>query len=135
MAKGLEDARKSRNEVLIEVVRRIMIDESRHFGFYYNKAMERLSRSRNAQRMTSFLIKHFWTPVGAGIKTDSEVDFITAYVFGDAIGQDGARHIDATIARLPGLSWFDQVEFYVKRSCQRLVEQAPWKELSEQVSQ
>lgn len=120
-------ARKTHNEVLKEVVHRIMRDESRHFGFYYNKAKERLDRSRNAQRMTSYLLKKFWTPVGAGIKADEDVAFISAYIFGDEKGQEAARHVDATIARLPGLSWFDRVELYVKQSCERLITQAPWK--------
>jgi hypothetical protein len=120
-------ARKTGNEVMAEVVRRVMRDESRHFGFYYNKAMERLSHSPKAQRLTSFLVKHFWLPVGAGIKADSEVAFITAYVFGDEEGQDSVRQIDATIAKLPGLDWFNRVEMLVKDSCQRLIDQAPWR--------
>jgi rubrerythrin len=130
-------ARKSQNVVLIEVARRIIRDESRHFGFYYNKAKDRLSSSSKAQSLTNFLLKRFWTPVGAGIKPEADVDFITAYVFGDERGQQAAHHVDATIAKLPGLEWFDRVESYVKRSCQRLVKEAPWNlndQMSEQTS-
>jgi rubrerythrin len=127
-------ARKSRNEVMIEVVQRIMIDESRHFGFYFHKAKERLLRSRNARWLTSFLVKKFWTPVGAGIEPDPEVTFITAYVFGDPEGRKAAQSIDKTIARLPGLEWFKGLEEFVERSCQRLIAQSPWQEFTEQHS-
>jgi rubrerythrin len=121
-------ARKSRNEVLVEVIRRIMRDESRHFGFYYNKAMQRLSESPKARFLTSLMVKTFWLPVGAGIKSDDDVAFITAYAFGDESGQKAARHIDNTVSKLPGLDWFNRMELYVQQSCQRLIEQAPWKE-------
>ncbi|MEW6733857.1 MAG: acyl-ACP desaturase [Acidobacteriota bacterium] len=127
-------ARKSRNEALAEVVRRIMRDESRHFGFYYNKAKERLMKSPRAQWLTSNLLKHFWLPVGAGIESDSEVAFVTAYLFGDTEGHETARHIDNTIAKLPGLSWFNYFETFTKQCCQRLVAQSPWQELTEQLS-
>ena len=56
-------ARKTRNPILAEIVRRLAKDERRHFSFYYNKARLQL-RSRNAQRLTSFIIRHFWLPVG-----------------------------------------------------------------------
>jgi rubrerythrin len=120
-------ARKTGNEVIAEIVRRIMRDEARHFGFYYNKAMERLSHSKNAQRLTSFLVKHFWLPVGAGIKSDSEVTFIMAYIFGDEEGRKSVCQVDATIRKLPGLGWFDRLEASVRENCQRLIEQAPWR--------
>jgi hypothetical protein len=96
--------------------------------------MDRLTSSRNAQRLTSFMLKNFWLPVGAGINSDDDVDFITAYCFGDNEGQEAARHVDATIAKLPGLDWFNRVELYVKNSCKKLISQAPWQVLTEQHS-
>ena len=71
-------------------------------SFYYNKARLQL-QSRNAQRLTSFIIRHFWLPVGGGVKSDSEVDWILSFILGDQQGVDIARRIDATIAKLPGL--------------------------------
>ncbi|KAF0240689.1 MAG: hypothetical protein FD167_4117 [bacterium] len=129
-------ARKSKNKILIEVLRRIMRDEARHFGFYYNKAMRRLLDSPKAQRLTSLMVKTFWRPVGAGIKTDEDVAFIIAYAFGDEPGQKAVCHIDSTIAKLPGLEWFNRMQLYAKESCELFIEQAPWKvaEPSEQLS-
>jgi hypothetical protein len=101
-------ARKTQNPVLAEIVRRLAKDERRHFSFYYNKARLPL-RSCNAQRLTSFIIRHFWLPVGGGVKPDSEVDWILSFILGDPQGADIARRIDATIAQLPGLHWFDRL--------------------------
>ena len=66
-------------------------------------------RSRNAQRLTSLITRHFWLPVGGGVKPDSEVDWILSFILGDPQGADIARRIDATIAKLPGLHWFDRL--------------------------
>lgn len=68
-------ARRTENPVLAEVVKRLAKDERRHFSFYYNKARLQL-QARNAQRLTSFIIRHFWLPVGGGVKPDSEVSWI-----------------------------------------------------------
>lgn len=121
-------ARRTRNSALAEIARRIKIDESRHFGFYYNKALERLSSSANARWITSFMVKTFWIPVGAGIMNDKEVDFITAYTFGGSEGQEAAKNVDNTIARLPGLDWFNRVSKFAEQSCHRLLSQAPWQD-------
>ena len=101
-------ARKTRNPILAEIVRRLAKDERRHFSFYYNKARLQL-RARNAQRLTSFIIRHFWLPVGGGVKPDSEVDWILSFILGDPQGADIARRIDETIGKLPGLAWFDRL--------------------------
>jgi hypothetical protein len=101
-------ARKTQNPVLAETVRRLAKDERRHFSFYYNKARLH-SRSRNAQHLTSFIIRHFWLPVGGGVKPEGEVDWILSFILGDSQGAEIAHRIDATIAKLPGLHWFDRL--------------------------
>ncbi len=101
-------ASRTQNPVLREIVRRLAKDERRHFSFYYNKARLHL-HSRNAQRLTSFIIRHFWLPVGGGVKSDSEVDWILSFILGDPEGAVIARRIDATIAKLPGMGWFDRL--------------------------
>jgi len=63
-------ARRTKNPILAEIVRRLAKDERRHFSFYYNKA-RLLLRPRNAQRLTSYIIRHFWLPVGGGVKSES----------------------------------------------------------------
>jgi hypothetical protein len=99
-------ARRTQNPILAEVVRRLAKDERRHFSFYYNKARLEL-QARNAQRLTNFVIRYFWLPVGGGVKPDSEVSWILSFILGDPEGSEIARRIDATIAKLPGLEWFN----------------------------
>jgi rubrerythrin len=99
-------AARTANPLLKAILQRIIKDERRHFSFYYNKARAALESSR-AQRLTVVLLKRFWTPVGSGVKRDPDVDWMIHFVFGDTIGAGAARRIDSTIAKLPGLAWFD----------------------------
>jgi hypothetical protein len=101
-------ASRTANPILAEILRRLAKDERRHFSFYYNKAFIELQNPR-AQRLTSFIIRHFWLPVGGGVKPDDEVEWILNYVLADAGGAQTARRIDATIAKLPGMEWFDRL--------------------------
>jgi len=90
------------------MLRRLAKDERRHFAFYYNKARRQLSHP-HAQRLTTFILKKFWLPVGAGLKPDEEVSFISRFVLGDERGATVASRIDSTIARLPGMAWFNRL--------------------------
>ena len=101
-------ARRTQNPVLAEIVRRLAKDERRHFAFYYNKAHLTLA-PRNAQRLTNFVIRNFWLPVGGGVKPEGEVDWILSFLLGDPKGAEIATRIDQTIAKLPGLEWFDRL--------------------------
>ena len=56
-------------------------------------------------------LKAFWTPVGAGVKSQEEVDALAIYLFGDSPeGREGAREIDETIAEIPGLEGLTLLE-------------------------
>ncbi len=112
-------ARRTQNPILAEVVRRLAKDERRHFAFYYNKARLQL-QSRNAQRLTSFIIRHFWLPVGGGVKSDSDVNWILSFILGDPEGAEIAQRIDSTIAKLPGLAWFDRLSRSRNEALRRL---------------
>lgn len=101
-------AGRTRHPILAELLRRLAKDERRHFSFYYNKARTLLAHP-HAQKLTTFILKKFWLPVGAGIKPDEEVTFISRFVLGDAPGKVVAQRIDSTIAKLPGLGWFDRL--------------------------
>ena len=98
-------ASRTRNPILPEILRRLAKDERRHFSFYYNKAKIEL-QARSAQRLTTFIIKHFWLPVGGGVKPGAEVDWILKYMLQGSEGEKVARRIDETIGKLPGLGWF-----------------------------
>jgi len=101
-------AARTKHPILAELLHRLAKDERKHFSFYYNMAREHLE-PRNAQRLTTAVIKYFWMPVGGGVKPDSEVDWMNRFILGDARGQEVAARIDATIGKLPGLSWFDRL--------------------------
>jgi hypothetical protein len=47
--------------------------------------------------------------VGGGVKPDSEVSWILSFILGDSDGEEIAHRIDRTIAKLPGLQWFDRL--------------------------
>jgi len=102
-------AARTGNPILAEILRRLAKDERRHFSFYYNKAFLQL-QPRAAQRLTSFIIRHFWLPVGGGVKPPEEVEWILRYILSDAAGEQVARRIDETIAKLPGMTWFDRLQ-------------------------
>lgn len=101
-------ASRTAHPILGELLRRLAKDERRHFSFYYNKAREQLVHP-HAQKLATFILKHFWLPVGAGVKPDEEVNFISRFVLGDAAGANVTERIDATIAKLPGMAWFDRL--------------------------
>ena len=101
-------AARTANPILAEIMRRLAKDERRHFSFYYNKAFAQLQNPA-AQKLTSFIIRHFWLPVGGGVKPDHEVDWILNYILAEPSGAQVARRIDATIAKLPGMEWFDRM--------------------------
>jgi hypothetical protein len=81
----------------------VIRDERRHFAFYRAQAKARMGRSRAARRIVRSTLSHLWTPVGAGVKTEEEVDALGIYLFGDGPeGRDQIREIDRTIAEFPG---------------------------------
>ncbi len=97
-------AAKARHPVLSELLRRIMKQEGRHVDFYVAQARRRLEESTLARRVTRSALRHFWTPVGAGVMPSSEVDFLLRHLFGDPDGVEVAARIDRRIDRLPGLA-------------------------------
>jgi hypothetical protein len=112
-------ASRTQNPILADILRRLAKDERRHFSFYYNKAKLEL-QARNAQRLTTFIIKYFWLPVGVGVKSDAEVNWILNYILRGSEGEKVARRIDETIAKLPGLGWFNRLSLSRIQSLKRL---------------
>ncbi len=43
------------------------------------------------------------------MKSESEVEWILSFILGDPEGEQIARRIDETIAKLPGMEWFDRL--------------------------
>lgn len=94
--------RKADHPVLTDIIGRIIKDESRHFSFYYHMAQRKLVEPA-AQKLARFVLRRFWTPVGQGVKPESEVRWIQAFTMDGALGQAAISQIDRIINKLPGL--------------------------------
>src|SRR3954453_1717666 len=95
--------RRSEHPVLHQLLRKVIQDERRHFAFYRAQGKARLGRApRRARRAVRWAFENFWTPVGAGVKSQEEVDALGLYLFGyDDKGREMIREIDSTIAEIP----------------------------------
>jgi hypothetical protein len=107
-------ARIGGHPVLTGLLERIMLDESRHFFFYYRQAELRLG-GRGAARMTRLVVDRFWAPVGSGEQPLEEVRFLAGYLFSGAEGRAAVQKVDATIRRLPGFTGARLLEAWVDR--------------------
>src|SRR5882672_10307099 len=100
--------------VLSELLDRIVLDESRHFFFYYRQAEIRMQR-RAVARTARFLVDRFWAPVGSGVQPAAELRFLATYLFGGPDGRAAARKVDETIRRLPGFETVQLLEAWMDR--------------------
>jgi len=104
----------SKHPVLTNLLEAIMLDESRHFFFYYRQAEIRLRRPAVA-RVARLLVDRFWAPVGSGVQPDGELVFLSRYLFDDVEGRAAARKVDETIRRLPGFADVQLLEGWMNR--------------------
>jgi hypothetical protein len=117
---------RSDHPVLHQLLRKVIQDERRHFAFYRAQAKARMERSKTARRMVRWVMTHMWTPVGAGVKSEEEVDALGLYLFGDAEGREQVRGIDETIAAVPGLEGLTLLEDYLVEAERRVAERPGW---------
>lgn len=110
---------KTRHPVLIEMLKRIIKDERRHYAFYRNQAELRLRRGERIRKVTRWAMEHLWAPVGTGVRPQAETDFVVLYLFGDDPGRAAAREMDEVIAEVPGFEgaslYLDSVQEAAKR--------------------
>jgi hypothetical protein len=120
--------RRSDHPVLHQMLRRVIQDERRHFAFYRAQGKARLAAApRRTRKVVRWIFENFWTPVGAGVKSDEEVDALGLYLFGDSPeGREALRDIDRTIADIPGLEGLTLTEDYVDRALERAARQPGW---------
>jgi hypothetical protein len=104
--------RRSDHPVLHQMLRRVIHDERRHFAFYRAQGRARLARApRRVRRLVRWIFASFWTPVGAGVKSQEEVDALALYLFGyDEGGREMIRDIDRTVGEIPGLEGLTLLE-------------------------
>src|ERR671935_1145224 len=120
--------RRSEHPVLHQMLRRVIQDERRHFAFYRAQGKARLSRApRRARRLVRWVFENFWTPVGAGVKSQEEVDALTLYLFGyDEQGREMLREIDRTVSEVPGLEGLTLLEDALDDALDRARRQPGW---------
>jgi rubrerythrin len=119
--------RRTDHPVLHQLLRKVIQDERRHFAFYRAQAKARMQRSAGARKMVRWVLSHLWTPVGAGVKSEEEVDALCLYLFGDSPeGRAHARGIDETIAAVPGLEGLTIIEDYLEDAERRVIERPGW---------
>ena len=119
--------RRSSHPVLHQMLRRVIQDERRHFAFYRAQAKARLTDRPRAGRLVRSALKAFWTPVGAGPKTEEEVDALVLYLFGDSPeGREALRELDATIAEIPGLEGLTLTQDYLDAALARAGARPGW---------
>jgi rubrerythrin len=99
------------NPVLHQMLRRVIQDERRHYAFYRAQAKARLENAPpRARRLVRWVFENFWTPVGAGPKSQEEVDALCLYLFSDEDGREQMRSIDRSVSELPGLEGLTLLE-------------------------
>jgi rubrerythrin len=101
--------------VLRDLLDRIVLDESRHFYFYYKQAERRLQRAGTA-RFARAVVERFWEPVGSGVQPASETRFLAHYLFGGRDGRTAARKVDTTIHGLPGFAGIPLLDAWIERT-------------------
>lgn len=101
--------------VLRDVLDRIVLDESRHFFFYFKQAEQRLQHAGTA-RIARAVIERFWAPVGSGVQPAGETRFLARYLFGGSDGRAAARKVDATIQDLPGFAGVPLLDAWIERT-------------------
>jgi rubrerythrin len=103
-------AQLERHPVLSVLLKRIAKQETRHVAFYASQAKARLESSKSARRLTRFLLRKVWGPVGSGVMPDSEDTHVMGHLFGDEDGLAEVRRIDGHIAKLPGMEGLTIIE-------------------------
>jgi rubrerythrin len=119
--------RRSNHPVLEQMLRKVIQDERRHFAFYRAQAKARMADNPAAGKIVRRALQAFWTPVGAGVKSQEEVDAIGMYLMADSEeGRQAAREIDETIADLPGLEGLTLIQDYLEGAIRRVNERPGW---------
>jgi rubrerythrin len=102
-----EVIRTTQNPVLAEMFRRIAKQERRHFAYYFGQARDRLADNKRAQRFCRFIAKHFYSPVGSGVKSEAEAAALVARLFPGKRIFDVMSYIERRMAQLPGMQGLD----------------------------
>jgi len=106
--------RNTDNELLREILRDVIAQESLHYAFYLAQARERLEGNPRAQRIVRFALEHLWSLVGVGLRSREDADRLLVGLLVDEAEQ--VRQIDASIRRMPGLERLELLARSVERA-------------------
>lgn len=82
---------------------------------------------RRVRRLVRRILEEFWTPVGAGVKSEEEVDALVLYLFGyDERGREMLRELDSTVAEIPGLDGLTLTEAFLDQAHDRACRRPGW---------
>ena len=114
---GYEElAKTTKNPVLKTICERIVKQERRHYAWYFNNARERLTKSPRARWLTRALLSRFWSPNGAGVKTELEVARLMSFLFLGPIMESVSKTVDAKIGTLPGMEGISLMRTYLEKA-------------------
>ena len=102
-----EVIRTTQNPVLAELFRRIAKQERRHFAYYFGQARKRLADNPANQRFCRFIARHFYAPVGSGVKSEAESAELVARLFPNDRIIEVMSYIERRMAQLPGMAGLD----------------------------
>jgi len=96
-------SQQNEHPILNELLHRIVRDEARHYAFYMWQAEQRLAAPRVARSVRA-IMNRFYTPVGASHQPDALARWVSGFLFDGDDGRAAAKHVDTSIAHLPGFS-------------------------------
>jgi hypothetical protein len=102
-----EVIRTTQNPVLAEMFRRIAKQERRHFAYYFNQARDRLADNPRNQKFCKLILKHYYAPVGSGVKDDRQSAALVAALFPGKRIFEVMSYIERRMAQLPGMEGLD----------------------------
>ncbi len=109
----------TRNPILKTLCERIAKQERRHFAWYFNHAKEYLDASGFARGLARKLLEFNWVPVGAGVKSEAEVQRLFSILFPSEHGEKLVREVDAKMGLLPGLAGIRLMQSYFEKACRK----------------
>ena len=96
-------AKLAGHPVLTQLLNGIIREEAAHTQFYWNVARLELNKNETSQKMTRFIIEHFWRPVGQGSIHKRRTEYLIGTLFAD---KPSLRTLDKKVTRrvqqLPG---------------------------------
>lgn len=107
----------AKHPVLEYILRAIAREEARHSFFYWSVARVKLMSSPLRQKLTRFIVNHFWSPVGQGAKHQEDTQLVVRTLFRDTPGVAVfEQQVNRRIRELPGLTQVNVITDTVAKS-------------------